>query len=216
MMRDALEGKSHRGFAIIVSAPAGTGKTTLVQMLINEFPSEFVQSISCTTRLPRLGEVEGKHYLFLDEEEFQARVDRKEFLEHAQVFGHRYGTLKKTVERERLLGKHVILVIDTQGALALKESLDALFVFIKPPSIGVLKERLKSRKTEAEGIIRSRLESARHEIERAVYYDYVITNDHLHTAYEVLKSIILAEIQKKEAYFEKRTDKGKIQKDFRR
>ena len=216
MRRDSLQGKSHRGLVIIVSAPAGTGKTTLVQMLLNEFPLEFVQSISCTTRSPRLGEMKGRHYLFLDEQEFQARVDRKEFLEHAQVFGHRYGTLKEGVEKERLSGKHVILVIDTQGALALKESLDALFVFIKPPSIEVLKERLESRKTEPEAIIRSRLECARHEIEKAVYYDYVITNDHLDTAYQVLKSIVIAEIQKEEVHFEERTDKGKIQRDFRR
>lgn len=186
-------GSTGRGLAVIISAPAGTGKTTLVKMLLDEFPSALTQSVSCTTRPPRLGEVEGKHYIFLSETAFQQKIDQGDFLEHAQVFGYRYGTLKKAVERQCLRGKHVILVIDTQGALALKEKLEALFVFIEPPSMEVLAHRLTSRRTESKALIDKRLEWARYEIDQAIHYDYRIVNDELKIAYHVLKSIIIAE-----------------------
>ncbi len=178
---------------MIISAPSGTGKTTLVKMLLDEFPAALVQSISCTTRPPRPGEVEGKHYIFLSDAAFQQKVDRGEFLEHAQVFGHRYGTLKETVDRQCDLGKHVILVIDTQGALALKGKLKALFVFIEPPSFEALAHRLMDRKTDSKALIDERLKWARHEIDQMIHYDYRVVNDDLHVAYHVLKSIIIAE-----------------------
>jgi len=188
-----LLGNVNKGFAIIVSAPAGTGKTTLVRMLIDEFPDIFTQSISCTTRPPRQGEIDGKDYVFLTESAFQKRVNRSEFLEHAQVFDHRYGTLKETVEQQRSSGKHVILVIDTQGALALKGKLKALFVFVAPPSLEALKQRLEKRQTESEEVINKRLDWAQYEMNQAEHYDYRIVNDDLQTAYQVLKSIVIAE-----------------------
>jgi len=188
-----LLGNMNKGFAIVVSAPAGTGKTTLVRMLIDEFPEVFTQSISCTTRPPRQGEVDGKDYVFLTESAFQKRIDRGEFLEHAQVFDHQYGTLSETVDQQRSSGKHVILVIDTQGALAIRGKLKALFVFVAPPSIETLKERLEKRQTESEEVIQKRLAWAQYEMDQAVHYDYRIMNDDLNTAYQVLKSIVIAE-----------------------
>ena len=189
----ALLGNVSKGFAIIVSAPAGTGKTTLVRKLIDEFPDVFTQSMSCTTRPPREGEIDGKDYLFLTESTFQKRIDRNEFLEHVQLFDHHYGTLKETVEQQRLSGKHVILVIDTQGALALKRKIKALSVFVTPPSIDILKQRLVRRQTESEEVIEKRLDWAQHEMDQTEHYDYRIVNDDLNTAYQILKSIIIAE-----------------------
>lgn len=193
---EALLGNVNKGFVIIISAPAGTGKTTLVRMLINEYPDVFIQSISCTTRIPRKGEVDGKDYVFIKEEIFQKRVARGEFIEHAKVFDHHYGTLKETVKLQRDAGKHVILVIDTQGALALKEKIEALFIFIKPPSLSVLKERLEKRETESEEARKKRLDFAESELEQAKHYDYQIVNDDLDQTYTILKSIIIAEEHK--------------------
>lgn len=180
-----------KGELVIVSAPAGTGKTTLVQMLKKEFPNEVTQSISCTTRKPRPGEVDGRDYVFLTETAFEERVKKGEFLEHATVFGHKYGTLKDAVEAQRSDGKHVILVIDTQGAMELKKKIEALYIFITPPSIETLEERLKNRKTESPETLKKRLKWAQFEMDQAKHYDYTIVNDDLETAYEVLKNIII-------------------------
>ncbi|MCB1106514.1 MAG: guanylate kinase [Chlamydiia bacterium] len=181
-----------KGQLIIVSAPAGTGKTTLVHRLKKEFSDQVIQSISCTTRAPRPGEVDGKDYVFLTEEAFNERVKRGEFLEHATVFGHQYGTLKELIESQRSSGRDVILVIDTQGAMELKKKVKALYIFVAPPSLEVLEERLRNRKTESSETIKKRLKWAQHEIDQAKHYDYVVVNDNLETAYEALKSIIIA------------------------
>lgn len=181
-----------KGRLIVISAPAGTGKTTLVEKLKKEFPDQIVTSISCTTRKPRPGEIDGWDYVFLTEEAFLNRIEQNEFLEHAVVFGEHYGTLKETVKRQQEAGKDVILVIDTQGAKTLRKKVEALFIFIAPPSIEVLKERLKNRKTESHESLRKRLKWAEHEMEQAKDYDYVIVNDDLEIAYQAMKSIIIA------------------------
>ena len=181
-----------KGELIIVSAPAGTGKTTLVHMLKGEYPEEVVQSISCTTRKPRPDEIDGKDYVFLTDKAFEERIKRGEFLEYATVFGHQYGTSKELVEAQRVDGKHVILVIDTQGAMELKKKIKALYIFIAPPSMEILEERLKNRKTESPETLKKRLKWAQYEMEQAKHYDYTIVNDDLETAYEALKSIIVA------------------------
>src|SRR5579872_3696561 len=115
-----------KGLVCVISAPAGTGKTTLVRMLLDEFHSHVVESVSYTTRFPRPNEVPGRDYNFITVEEFQKKIKEGEFLEYAQVFGHYYGTSRKVVEAQQQKGKHVILVIDTQGALQLIDKLEAV------------------------------------------------------------------------------------------
>jgi guanylate kinase len=185
-------GERKKGLLFVVSAPAGTGKTTLVRMLLEEFDC-VVQSISFTTRHPRPMEVSGKDYHFISITEFEKKMEDGEFLEYAKVFGQYYGTSRKLLSDLQSQGKHVILVIDTQGALFIKKSLDAIFIFIHPPSIDVLRERLSRRKSETSEAIESRLSWAKKEMTLASEYDYEIVNDRLDTAYDVLRSILIAE-----------------------
>jgi guanylate kinase len=187
-----LLGNLKRGLAFVVSAPAGTGKTTLVEMLLKEFPCVSM-SLSCTTREIRPGEIQGVHYNFLSKEEFERKIANNDFLEFVQLYGNYYGTDLKTIEALQNQGKHVILVIDTQGALQLKEKFPATFIFLKPPSLQVLRERLTQRRTETKEVIEERLEWARKEIELVKYYDYCIVNEELSVAYEALRSIVIAE-----------------------
>lgn len=190
-----LIGNLSEGLLFVISAPAGTGKTTLVHMLCEEF-SCVKESTSCTTRKPRPGEVNGLHYTFLSEEEFKLKIKQGAFLEYAQVFGHFYGTLKEVVDSDRKKGSHVILVIDTQGAMQLKEKIQGTFIFISPPTLTELKERLQRRKTESEETIEKRLAWAEEELKMVTHYDYHIVNDNLIVAYDVLRSIIIAEEHK--------------------
>jgi guanylate kinase len=190
-----------------MSAPAGTGKTTLARMLIDEFPN-VTESISCTTRPMRPGEIADKDYHFMTEAEFHEKEKNGQFLEHATVFGHHYGTLKEHVEKKLHQGQHVLLVIDTQGAIQLKKmSYPAVYIFIRPPSMAELRTRLFNRKTEAEEHIEERLAWAEHELEMASNYDYIVTNDNLHSAYEILRSILIAEEHKTKRYHDRKSNK---------
>ena len=185
--------KKREGIAFVLSAPAGAGKTTLVEMLVEEFPS-VERSISCTTRKPRPGEKSGEDYFFISEEEFQRRVEASDFLEHAEVFGHYYGTSKEQIQERLQKGKHVFLVIDTQGALQLqKMEFDAVYIFIAPPSLQALEERLTKRQTEDPASKNRRLSMAQKEMDRLSAYDYLIVNDDLSVAYDELKSVVKAE-----------------------
>ncbi len=189
-------GNKSSGMVFVVSAPAGTGKTTLTRMLCDEFHC-IVENVSYTTRHPRAGETFGKDYYFVSKEEFAEMVQKGEFLEHAEVFGHSYGTSKKEVFDHVKNGKHVILVIDTQGAQRLMDiDLEASYIFIKPPSLLELKQRLFKRSTETEESVLKRLSWAEKEIALAPFYDYVIINDNLAHAYDVLRSVIIAEEHK--------------------
>ena len=184
-----------RGLVFVVSAPAGTGKTTLVRMLREEFPN-VIENISYTSRLPRPNEVPNRDYYFISKEEFEKKIKDGEFLEYAKVFDHYYGTSQKTVERLQDQGKHVVLVIDTQGALQIKKKLDAIFIFVSPPSLEELKTRLTERKAESKEEIRLRLSWAEKELAEAPKYNYHIVNDSLKEAYTVLRSILIAEEHK--------------------
>lgn len=189
-------GNLEKGLVFVLSAPAGTGKTTLVRLLSDEFPM-VIESVSCTTRPPRAGEIPDRDYHFLSKEEFKRKIEKDDFLEYAEVFGHLYGTLKSEVVHQQKLGKHVILVIDTQGALVLKEKrFSAIFIFVKPPSLIELRERLFKRKTEGDQHIEERLNWATREMQMAEQYDYQIVNDSLNHAYDVFRSIVIAEEHK--------------------
>ena len=192
-------GNLPQGLIFVISAPAGTGKTTLVDKLTQEFPS-VVRSISCTTRAPRPGEQDGRDYFFLDKKSFEAKIQKGDFLEHAKIFGHDYGTSKEFVQKKLQEGKHVVLVIDIQGALQLQKQLKGknspVFIFISPPSLQELKERLHKRQTESTQSIEERLQTAKRELEMVHHYDYHIVNERLDIAYTVLKSILIAEEHK--------------------
>lgn len=192
-MSQKLLGNLSRGLLFVVSAPAGTGKTTLVRLLTKEFDC-VVESISCTTRPPRVGEEEGKDYYFLTKEVFNDKKDKGDFLESAEVFGHLYGTSKALVEEKRNEGKHVVLVIDTQGAEFLQSiNLDAIYIFIAPPDLQTLETRLLKRQTEDEEERMKRLSWACKEMGISSLYDFLIVNSDLQVAYGVLKSILIAE-----------------------
>ncbi len=200
---EKLLGTLSKGMLIVMSAPAGTGKTTMAHMLLDEFRC-ISKSVSCTTRSKRPGEVKDKDYHFLSREEFNQKKKAGAFLEHADVFNHQYGTLQEDVEKKLESGQHVLLVIDTQGAEQLRKfDYPALSIFIKPPSMGELRARLIKRKTEADEHIEKRLAFAEHELEMASHYDYIITNDNLHHAYEILRSILIAEEHKTERYHDR-------------
>jgi len=181
---------SNKGLLFIVSAPAGTGKTTLVEQLVHECPN-VVRGITCTTRKPRPHEENGRDYFFLTEAEFQKK--EKDFLEQATVFGYHYGTERAWVEKTLSAGKHVILVIDTQGAMSVKEKIESIAIFLSPPSWDELRRRLKARGTESPESLEKRMARAREELEMISHYDYHIVNDQLLEAYTVLKSIVIAE-----------------------
>jgi guanylate kinase len=194
---EKLLGNLAKGLVFVISAPAGTGKTTLVKMLCDEFIA-VVDSISCTTRHPRPGEIHGKDYFFLKKDDFEEKINKGEFLEYAKVFDHYYGTLKKHVVDEQEKGKDVVLVIDTQGAMQLKEkNFSAVYIFISPPNLQELRERLFKRQTEHPELIEQRLAWAKHELEMVIHYDYHLINDNLARAYEILRSIFIAEEHKK-------------------
>jgi len=182
-----------KGLLIVISAPSGTGKTTLVHMLLKEFPDlEF--SVSYTTRPPRPGEVDGKDYHFVDRKTFERMIEEGDFLEWAEVYGNLYGTSRTQVLRALNEGRDVILDIDTQGALQVKKNFpEAVLIFILPPSLKELERRLRSRGTDDEETIERRLKIAKEEIRRAPLYDYIVVNDVLEVAYENLRSIIRAE-----------------------
>jgi guanylate kinase len=190
-MRSLVDNRQE-GLFFIVSAPAGTGKTTLVQMLVEEFPN-VIASISYTTRKPRESEVDGKHYYFISHFDFEAKIAASDFVEYVNLYGHYYGTSQQWILAQQKQGKHVVLVIDTQGALQLKGRLAAISIFIRPPSLEVLQNRLASRKTETPETLETRLKWAQIEMEAACYYDYLIINDDLQMAYQVLRSIVIAE-----------------------
>lgn len=187
-----LLGERKEGLVFVISAPAGTGKTTLVQKLVQEFPS-VIPSISYTTREPRGEEVGGVHYHFVSNSEFEAKIAAADFLEYVQLYGYYYGTSQQWVKEQQKQGKHIVLVIDTQGALKLKGVFPAVFIFIRPPSLEALCERLTQRGTETSEMVEKRLKWAEKELQAAQCYDYEVINDDIAVAYQVLRSIIIAE-----------------------
>lgn len=187
--------RKKKGLLLVVSGPAGVGKGTVNAALIAKHP-EIKMSVSATTRSPRPGEIDGVHYFFKSEEEFRRMIDRDEFLEYMHVFRmNYYGTPKAFVEEERAKGNHVILEIDVQGAAKVKASCpDAVRIFIAPPSLAVLKERLVGRGTETQEAIEVRTKTALSELEKLPDYDYIVINDVVEEAVAEMESIITAEL----------------------
>src|SRR5262249_27094516 len=181
------------GNLIIVSAPSGAGKTTLVAGALDR-DNRVRPSISYTSRRPRAGEEEGAHYHFVSRAEFEAMIANGDFLEWAEVHGNLYGTSRRAVEETRSKGFDAILTIDIQGAAQARKLFpDAISVFIMPPSLDALAERLENRGTDTARDRRLRLDSALHEMEQYVNFDYVVINDDLDRAIDELVAIITAE-----------------------
>ena len=188
-----LLGNLKKGLLFVISAPAGAGKNTLVNLLKTEFLC-VEETVSCTTRPKRDNEKDGYEYFFISKEAFQKKVKADAFVEHNQVLEEYYGTLKSEVTKIQSQGKHVVAVIEVKGGLQVKKQMDdAILIFIQPPSIAVLKKRLKKRNTESAEIIEGRLKLAEEELKKAPSYDYQLVNDDLDQAYQVLRSIFIAE-----------------------
>jgi guanylate kinase len=174
----------------VISAPSGGGKTSLVNALL-ERDKRVALSVSHTTRPPRPGEVDGVHYYFVDDAAFEELASRGAFLEHARVFDYRYGTGREAVEQQLADGYDVLLDIDWQGARQIRDTFPAArTVFILPPSLDVLRERLIGRGQDSEAVISRRMESARAEISHAVEFDFLIINDDFAAALSDLQAII--------------------------
>ena len=181
------------GLFLIISAPSGTGKTTLVREVVHQLPG-LRFSISFTTRLPRPDEREGEDYHFVSHASFQKMVERNDFLEWAEVLGNRYGTPRPDLKKMELEGVDLILDIDTQGAKKVtKEIAQPVLIYLLPPSLRVLKERLINRGVDSLERVKFRLSHARKDMEEAYGYHYVIVNDSIEDALGKLKSIIIAE-----------------------
>ena len=183
-------------FLIILSAPSGTGKTTIARALVQQ-RDDVVFSISATTRPPREGEVDGRDYYFLDRPTFERRIQGHEFLEWAEYGDHLYGTLHEEIDRIMRTGRHVILDIETVGARMVRQSTtNVVSVFILPPSGEELVRRLRGRRTEDDLVLARRLRRAVEEIEEAVEYDYIVVNDEVNQAIAEVTAIIDTEVRR--------------------
>ena len=187
-----------KGKLIIISAPSGSGKSTIINWLMSEHPElDLSFSVSCTSRPPRGTEQNGVEYFFLTPEEFRQRIDNNEFLECEEVYeGRFYGTLKAQVEQQRNAGQNVVFDVDVKGGCNIKQHYgeEALSLFIQPPSIEVLRQRLEGRGTDSSEVIEQRLQRAAFELTFAGKFDRVVVNDDLSTAeaeaYSIIKSFI--------------------------
>lgn len=182
----------HAGNVFVVSAPSGTGKSTLAQRLVQQVP-DLIFSISFTTRQPRTGEMDGRDYFFVDDATFDAMVASGAFLEWVEVYGHRYGTGREWLNGVLSTGLDVLLDIETTGALNLKRALPgAHMIFIVPPSAQALAARLRGRGKDSDAQIAIRMKHARHEMEQYSAYDYLVVNDELEAAYRHFEAIVYA------------------------
>lgn len=182
----------HSGNVFVLSAPSGTGKSTLAKRLVQEV-ADLDFSISFTTRAPRAGEVHGKDYFFVDDATFERMIAEGGLVEWVQVYGHKYGTGKDWILSQLATGKDVLLDIETVGARNVHAAIpDAVMVFLIPPSADELSNRLKKRGRDPEDEIKLRLAHARHELSQFPAYDYLVVNDTLDRAYRDLESIVIA------------------------
>lgn len=182
----------HPGKLFIISGPSGAGKGTIANRILED--TELAFSVSMTTRAPREGEIDGVHYYFVSEEEFLKNIDEDGFLEHANVYGRRYGTPKDPILEKLENGTDVLLDIEMQGALQIKENYpEGVFIFILPPSMSELRKRLTGRGTETQEAIEMRLGNTLKELSYVEKYDYLVVNGELDEAVNRVKAIIIAE-----------------------
>jgi guanylate kinase len=183
----------------VVSSPSGAGKTTLCNRLRQEFP-QLGFSVSYTTRRPRETEVDGVHYHFVDQATFQEMITRDQFAEHAMVHGHMYGTASALVERALEQGQDLVFDIDYQGGLQLRQKFpeDVTLTFVLPPSLAELERRLRGRGTDSEKVIARRVRVAHQELRHYAEYDYLIMNDDIDRAYDVLRAVYVAQMHRRE------------------
>jgi guanylate kinase len=187
-------GSTYRRFVVVISGPSGAGKSSFVKELLRRNGGDLIYSVSATTRARRPHEAEGKDYFYLTRGEFQRRVDAGEFVEWAEVHGEWYGTLRSQTEKVLQSGRNVLLDIDVQGGRAVRRVYaDGVFIFVLPPSMEDLEERLRARATDSEDRIKLRLENARREIALMREYDYAVVNDDLETATHRVLAIVEAE-----------------------
>lgn len=182
-----------KGLLYVITAPSGAGKSSLIKALLAQDPA-LVLSVSTTTRPPRPGEKDGREYHFVDPARFQAMLERGEFLESAEVHGHRYGTSQKVIDEVRSAGKDLLLEIDWQGAEQVRRlHPDCIGIFILPPSLTELERRLRKRAQDADEVIRRRLKNAAEEMSHAVEFKYAIINNHFDDALRDLGAVVRAE-----------------------
>lgn len=185
---------NHRGILVVVSGFSGAGKGTLMKELLRQYPERYALSISATTRSPREGEQDGREYFFKSREEFEQLIAENALIEYAQYVENYYGTPREYVEKQLASGRDVILEIEIQGALRIKEQYpDALLLFVTPPSAEELKRRLTNRGTESAEVIEARLKRAAEEAEGVEAYDYIVVNDELEACTERLHQLIEAQ-----------------------
>ncbi|WP_294175551.1 guanylate kinase [uncultured Selenomonas sp.] len=181
-----------KGLLVVVSGPSGAGKGTICQALLEKTPLAY--SVSATTRKPRAGEVDGESYYFLSVEAFEKMIEKDELLEWARVYDNYYGTPLKKVEEKLAAGEDILLEIDTQGAMKVREKFpEGVYIFILPPSLAELERRIRGRDTETEDVLQKRLAAAIDEIEAGKCYKYVVTNDEVDGAVDAVCAILAAE-----------------------
>lgn len=193
-----MTSNADKGLLIVLSGPSGVGKGTVCSMLRKLAP-QLVYSVSATTRRPRVGETEGVNYFFKSKEQFRSMIDRDELLEWAEYVGQYYGTPRSFVNETIQSGKDIILEIEVQGALKVRQRFpEGVFIFLMPPSLDELKSRIENRGTETDDSIRNRLSVAADEIRLLEHYDYAVVNDQVESACQRILSIITAEHCKRE------------------
>lgn len=180
-----------KGNLVVISGFSGSGKGTIIKSLLQSDKEEYVLSVSATSRKPREGEIEGVHYFFKSKEEFELMIKKNELIEYAEYVGNYYGTPKKYVEEMLAQGKNVILEIEVVGGKAIKKMFpDAIMIFILPPSISILKQRLIDRESESLEVINHRIMQAKNEFNSIENYDYIVVNEDLQEATEKVRVVI--------------------------
>lgn len=195
---------TQRGLLIVLSGPSGVGKGTVRKAIFEEEGIDFQYSISATTRQPRVGEVDGEDYFFVSREQFEQKIVNGDMLEYAQYVNNYYGTPKSFIDETLASGRDVFLEIDVQGALQVKSKMpEGIYIFLTPPDLTNLRERLVGRGTDSQEVIEKRVAAARDELKQMINYDYAVENDQVIHAVDRIKAIITAERLRVARVFEK-------------